>query len=266
MLNSVLELLQGARNDPQRLCSTAVEILSRPEYAYLKKATGSRYINVRHFLGRLRSWHVASRYVVRYSKKFSRQIGGARVELLPHDMFHRGQTVTLPSNADDVLLWILGKHKQHFLPSLKGKLDFASGFLEKNCNTTSVTIIHAEAALAQWAYMNEIDFIFGDRYIGCSKPSCYACDMYLPRHPGDFVQRPRHGNSWFKWCPPRLIEKPDDRTTSRILRAMAVDIQEDLDATLAGKDLGKRQPFESTSGIETTIRRIHEAMTLQGES
>lgn len=53
--------------------------------------------------------------------------------------------------------------------------------------------------------------------------------------------------------------------TSKVMQEMAADIQVDLDDTLLSDDLGNRQPFESTSGIATTMRRMHDCWTRRFE-
>lgn len=195
---------------------------------------------------------------------------GAEVKVLSSEMFKPPSTVEFSSIADQALLWILGKQNEHFVPSLKGKLAFADRFLERKGGHPHDTIIHAETALAQFFYLHELQFVFQDRYIGCSKPSCYACSIYLSKHPGNFVQRPSHGNAWFRWYPPRSTSGSDARMTDKVLREMILHMEADLRKGgadfVSGKDLGRRQPFESTTGIETTIRRLHDVLLFGGTS
>lgn len=226
----------------------------------------SRYNNVRHYICRLSSWHTAASHLVKSSRTFKRVLHGAEAKLTPSEVFKAPTTVHFSKDDDETLSWILGSHKQPYLEPTKRRLAFARGFLQKHGGKPHETIIHAEAAVAHFFYTNRFQFVFDDRYIGCSKQSCYACSVYLSKHPGDFVNRPAHGNAWYKWYPPRLAARHDARMTSSVLRDMAEHMQEDLNAVLQGNDLGRRRPHESTSGIESTVRRMHEAFASNGDT
>lgn len=53
-------------------------------------------------------------------------------------------------------------------------------------------------------------FAFGDRFIGCSKLSCFACKLYFQHHPSRPVQRETHERLWHLWSPPRLVGGSED--------------------------------------------------------
>ncbi len=40
--------------------------------------------------------------------------------------------------------------------------------------------VHAETLMMEHFYFNQLHFFGNDRYIGCSKPSCYYCDLWEP--------------------------------------------------------------------------------------
>ncbi|KAK4496860.1 hypothetical protein PRZ48_011309 [Zasmidium cellare] len=270
----VMDKLQRATGDDElqnhhMLCSAACEIVSSSGYnriAELSVPPGSRYKKVKHYLIRLCSWYTASRYVTKYWGMFAEELRGATVEIVSLDQFHQTTNVNFPPNVRDALLWILGSQQQPFASALQQKLTPAGALLKTEGGRARGSIIHAEAALAEFVHFHEMEPLYEDRYVGCSKQSCYGCKIYLSKHPGGFEQRPSHGNAWFKWYPPRLREQPDDRETSSLLRRMAMVMQADLKDTLLGSNLGKRQLFESTSGVGTTIRHMQEALRLNKES
>jgi hypothetical protein len=45
-------------------------------------------------------------------------------------------------------------------------------------------------------HVNRVSFVGNERYIGCSKPFCYCCNLYASFHPGLCLPRPCHGNTW----------------------------------------------------------------------
>lgn len=56
-------------------------------------------------------------------------------------------------------------------------------------------------------YLNNLNSAGGDRYIGCGKPSCYCCEMYMQFHPARTRARPYHANAWAQWSPPVAINE-----------------------------------------------------------
>jgi len=46
------------------------------------------------------------------------------------------------------------------------------------------TVVHAELLLIDHFQRNSCNFLGqGEKYIGCSKPACYLCHMYITQHP-----------------------------------------------------------------------------------
>lgn len=68
--------------------------------------------------------------------------------------------------------------------------------------------VHAEVQLLEFFSPIGDDigrkFASGDRFIGCSKLSCFCCKLYFQHHPSRPVQRESHDNHWPQWSPPRL--------------------------------------------------------------
>jgi hypothetical protein len=95
--------------------------------------------------------------------------------------------------------------------------DLAARFMENFTDPNFVPKVHAETLIMEHFYFNQLHFFENDRYIGCSKPSCYCCDLYLRNHPGNFVARPSHGNVWVKWCPPFEV---DEENVSKQMHAV----------------------------------------------
>lgn len=135
----------------------------------------------------------------------------------------------------------------------KRRISSADDFMARNGGIQQEAKVHAEVAVAHIFHTRDLHFARGVRYIGCSKASCFACSAYLTNHPGNFDERPCHGNAWFKWYPPRL-SRDDYKTTSKILRKMVQDMQEDVKKPILGEDVGRRLMFESTTGISTDMR------------
>ena len=94
--------------------------------------------------------------------------------------------------------------------------DLAARLTKNYTDPNFVPKVHAETLMVEHFYFNQLHFFGNDRYIGCSKPSCYCCDLYLRNHPGNFEARPSHGNVWVKWCLPFEADEEDDAMANEI--------------------------------------------------
>ena len=91
--------------------------------------------------------------------------------------------------------------------------------------------VHAELILLEHFYVHGYQFVNGDRYIGCSKPACYCCYLYICAHPGEFVKPPSHSKNYPNWSPPEIdpigsVDPAKHRTD--ILNRMYNEICEDV--------------------------------------
>ncbi|KLU90823.1 hypothetical protein MAPG_10674 [Magnaporthiopsis poae ATCC 64411] len=52
--------------------------------------------------------------------------------------------------------------------------------------------VHAELQLADWCSRKGMEFVDGDKYIGCSKPACYFCYNWISNHHKGYVLPATH--------------------------------------------------------------------------
>lgn len=144
------------------------------------------------------------------------------------------------------------------LPGLKASLkdfrvfDIAKLFEEHYRDAEFKTQEHAEVALLEIFFQRRLSHYLGIPYIGCSKPSCYCCDLYMNHHPGHYLPRPCHGNVWKKWRPPLLTRESDEtlsKHTKDILNAMVKDIRSHLFSVIERKVFSRQRVPDSTTGI-----------------
>ncbi|KAJ6144550.1 hypothetical protein N7470_008445 [Penicillium chermesinum] len=67
--------------------------------------------------------------------------------------------------------------------------NFLSGFTlpSKLVQTSAfVTRVHAELQIVDYFSRKRLEFIEDDKYVGCSKPACYFCHLWIRLHPGGF--------------------------------------------------------------------------------
>lgn len=113
---------------------------------------------------------------------------------------------------------------------------------------------HAEVVLLEYVYHNDIRLVDDDRYIGCSKPSCYCCDLYMKYHPGNFVPRPSHGNAYVTWNFPLLATCHDPsvyKHTLQVMNQVTQHVRRDVFREIQYASARWERAPDSASGIYT---------------
>lgn len=114
--------------------------------------------------------------------------------------------------------------------------------------------VHAEILLADYIHASKLDFMNDIRHIGCSKPSCVLCHIYLEAHPTRILPLPCHGNLWPKWSPPLFVSASMKQHNAELTRHTLERFQPLIKNFLMnGKIRSQRLP-ESITGITMTSR------------
>ncbi|OQV08694.1 hypothetical protein CLAIMM_12922, partial [Cladophialophora immunda] len=260
-----LESFLNLSRDPDRLIDLSMKfkgsrLLSR--LCQLIRASGERtlWIEVRHLLGRLCSWVRAARHLVLTCERFRDRIKNARV---------RQADMSAIGSNNFQLPWRKPVHiLRALMPEFHGsRLEDALNARQNNkvvdrifqCLSKMTTGkfragLHAEAILLHHFHLRRLDFIAGDRYIGCSKPSCYCCDLYLRKHPAGVQPRPSHGNVWIGWAMPQLYAEliPGE---AKVLQDVVTIVKLDLRYQIMSGPTLTRRPPDSTTGLGSTEPR-----------
>ncbi|CAK7232639.1 hypothetical protein SEUCBS140593_008329 [Sporothrix eucalyptigena] len=125
------------------------------------------------------------------------------------------------------------------------------------------TRVHAEVQIAEDFHFKNRAWADQDRYIGVSKPSCYACQLYLGHHPANLVPRASHMKAYRNWCPPLLANGARDEgyTHQRnILNEVIAGMRKSLVREVCEPRPQHRWHADSHTGITSTV-----AMTEAGE-
>ena len=131
--------------------------------------------------------------------------------------------------------------------------DIEDAFVGNYSNDKTKTIVHAEVFLMEHFYFNDLHFVGRERYIGCSKRSCYCCSLYTRYHPGNFVMQPAHNNAYVTWCPPllsRLDEERERKHNLNIMNQMNAHIRRDVMQEIESRALRREKGPDSTTGLE----------------
>jgi len=272
-------LLQGLHGfeklaaDPPRLCTFAhearrhdfLQILGKRHHAHLSRSIWS---DIRHYIGRLGSWTKAVRIVVQGAIRFPQRIENAYIQVVePQGLVDRPDASHL-TDFDDLVKRMLPAHEQTFaielsqtLTSMEAVADVKNRFLDVYSKVRPRP--HAELLVLEHFHRNKFEFVADDRYIGCSKPSCYCCHHYMQLHPGGFAPRPCHGNLWINWAPPVPLplmkslhnkkSRPQENHTFRMIQEMIPRIRQDLREKILSKRPKRAKVPDSTTGMSSVL-------------
>lgn len=210
----------------------------------------------RHYIGRLSSWRKAARNVISLGACFPAILASHEVATVACAE-HSGSLFWTPEHDLDALLGriVPNYHGHSIAYQLKGKLKHASqsmGILEGRHFHAKP---HAETVVLDHFFTGNFAFVMGDRYVACSKPSCYCCKLYFKFHPLRAVTGRHHGNLWIQWGLPRPLSSISgraDRIALKILRQMSDEVRKDvLSVTLRGNSR-QINMFDSTTGFSVS--------------
>lgn len=261
LFDSIKEML--AIQCYEQRCSTAYGLRHHKYFRNLSKNAESdtperAWYWIRHYIGRLGSWFVASTLLVAIARQNPQLFENFKVK----PVNRIGRTATRVVNKDMSLRQAL----LHTLPGYNSELvdlrvrtlqaatsdDLAARFMKNYTNPKFVPKVHAETLMMEHLYFNELHFFGNDRYIGCSKPSCYCCDLYLRHHPGDFETRPCHGNVWVKWCLPFEVDEGDlskQIHAAKMHKRILINIVRDLESRLLSGINEHEHACDSTTAL-----------------
>ncbi|KAL9109303.1 MAG: hypothetical protein Q9227_006058 [Pyrenula ochraceoflavens] len=114
--------------------------------------------------------------------------------------------------------------------------------------------VHCELVVLEHFYTKSLKFYDSDRYIGCSKPSCYCCALYIRYHPGDFERPACHQKLYLNWRPPDAAYKPDGKGSVRhrnILNDIIAHVRRDVLQQISDRGNWARWHPDSVTGISS---------------
>ncbi|KIW36439.1 uncharacterized protein PV06_11328 [Exophiala oligosperma] len=267
---------------PHQLCSHAhtlrrgrlMEILTIRHVAHSHRGVWS---DIRHYLGRLGSWSKAVRILILGAATFPQRIENARVEIIgtngPADLPNKHHLTDLNGVVKRMVpadQTAMVKQFNQALLEANSVAQVEDRFREEYAHIKPRP--HAELLLLEYFHRNGLDFATDDRYIGCSKPSCYCCHIYMHCHPGRFAPRPCHGNLWIHWAPPyplpladrgapKNVGRPQEHHTFKMLQEMLVSIRRDLQEQILSRRPKRARLPDSTTGMSSVMLDVDALLT-----
>jgi hypothetical protein len=273
---SELELLEAkltaASENLPNLCMCCDSIRKSPEMNHIKqRATASEqhgnnqspFAQVRHFIGRL-AFHVRhARTLVSAARRLPTLFVDPEIEVVHCQSISiqpprpRNQTTLsgianrMIGNDKPLLLEIQAR-----LQALNQAFDIERIVRDEYAKKSFKPRVHAELILLEHFYRNRdsLEFEGNDPYIGCSKPACYCCSLYIRWHPGQFVEPPSHQKIYLNWMPPTSswdVQNPSSEIVNHerdMLNKMAELIRLKTISQIRAQGGPRQKHFDSVTG------------------
>lgn len=222
-----------------------------------RKAKYDCWFQIHHYLARLGSWLRATSNVVQLSHNFADSLAACDVRDLPVDINNEQAPLVLERDPGKVLLRVCPNFKGTSifydpLAKLQGACELASQYRTH----TQVPIPHAETKILHFFFVQGLHFARQDRYVGCSKPSCYSCGKYFYYHPARANVGRKHNNTWIKWSLPSPLMYTGgqvDRLSVRLMSVMADSVRNDIVGMLVANESPLIAMFDSTTGLTSSV-------------
>ncbi|KAK5173721.1 uncharacterized protein LTR77_002402 [Saxophila tyrrhenica] len=262
-LLSAISAISIMRDQPLEVCRGA---LSFPEFRTLDRQieamtdvrTPTEWSYLRHYLLRLQSWHKKTAVIVHFAARYPSVLGGCSCEWLQTPGDARLPEKDEKTNLLSALKRMLPNDQQQRATELYDSVgslrdfNFDAAFAKSFDAKGPSLVVHAEVFLMEHFYWNNLRFLENDRYIGCSKRSCYCCSLYIRYHPGNYVLRPSHGTAWVTWGLP-LQAKLEDEVVKKhnleVLNKVVQHLRRDLLNELEVRFPRRQRPPDSTSAF-----------------
>lgn len=275
-LASWLEKFRSDTQDLRQLCSISYQdrrsscmkrlaILSQ-DTAQVSSNDSSCMIfrKVRHYIGRLGYHFRAAQTLVEAADRIPQYFVNYKVQhcspqhapfsVPPPDLKTTFPSIVgrmFPKNAGQEL-----QKCQDDLAFLNDKFNLFDRFLKAWTDKNFQPRIHCELILLEHFYSNGLQFTESDRYIGCSKPACYCCTLYIRNHPGRFVEPASHHKLWTNWRPPDVSYLPDGKGAEshrNLLNKVVEHIRGDAKNQILDRSRSRRWHPDSITGISSDM-------------
>lgn len=254
LTEQIEDLLQEDKDD-STVCREAYDF-SRSEAGFLLQSEEIRnsttWMHLRHNIGRLASWYKAVKYLVNAAPSFPDALVDFVVEFVPQG-YAWSKQVPFQHNLSDLFPRTETQGYDFSLDRMRTVFGVsAMEEVEINLNALRdgprLLKLHAEVRVADFFHVSGRSYFRDVRYIGCSKGTCYCCDLYLAVHPGNLVRRPCHGNAWVKWQLSALMLTRIAET--RPLERMVMRMRDDVSRAIMDEgQRGHAKTFDSSTGI-----------------
>lgn len=233
------------------------------------------WLELRHFLGRLHSYLLAVKTMLRARLLWDRLCHDTKVTVIPsapaipHPLLKKKPTASEiigRMTSDDGLLKAYRNRAAELqeptaeLQEPKRKLD---DIILAECSSASQThVVHAEILVLDYVlgYLRDTEdaqFYSGWRYIGTCKPVCRLCHYYFMAHPSRVHVRESSNNLYPHWRVPDVFGEKQMIETEKYLQAVIVKTRADAIRSLMSQTWqGRNHDSNSFSDMPTPLASV----------
>ncbi|KAK8251957.1 hypothetical protein IWZ00DRAFT_488409 [Phyllosticta capitalensis] len=262
-----------------RICKWAHEARKAPQMKVLRtwahqdqflsddSVHASPFQLTRHYIGRLGYHFQVAATFLAAAQRLPQLFEGFEVCCLKAaPSFHNPPLVDTKTNLDSIIFRMFPsgatedvRRYQSNLAIMDRKFGLSSRFLVSCQDENFRPRVHCELALLEHFYANNLESFERDKFIGCSKPACYCCALYLQNHPGGFAKPASHQKIYLNWCPPDSVFKdPENSRTHQhdILNKMISLLRTEALRQISDCSGPTRWHPDSTTGITNSSGRL----------
>jgi hypothetical protein len=149
------------------------------------------------------------------------------------------------------------EQKNRFLDRLESIRDIGELSKQLKKDLKVKTRVHAELLLINHFDKHGCTFLGrSDRYIGCSKPACYLCYIFIRKHPGRYAIPSAHQKIYIRWRLPDIYSNEScerSETQEAVLRKMIESVRQDLTEEVESREPPRPFHADSTAGVTSTM-------------
>lgn len=253
----------------QDLITSAYEFRSKPERIQLKNVIkGNPSVEawrmIRHYIGRLGSWAKAANFILRVATRAWYLQQGIKVEIVKSMRAPKWTVPEEPFTFKDALRrQSLFYDSERLVQSVRSSRSDLAQVLEERAITPDFGLsVHAEITMLEHFHANGLVFAGQDRYVGCSKPSCFCCNLYMRQSIFQLEPRSSHLNIWTKWSPPLHPKESDMRNhVVEIIRSMTKSIRHEVEHHIVRGSGHRRRKLDSLTDLSASVPTLRSIPT-----
>lgn len=216
------------------------------------------WLELRHFVGRLHSYHLAVETMLRARRLWDRLWHDIKVTVIPSAAVIPHPLHKKRPNAHEIIgrmTSVEELNEKYRLQAAKLQERGLDENILAECNSSSQThTVHAEVLVLDFVlgYLRNPDTGFWNswRYIGSSKPTCRLCNYYFMAHPSGVQVRESHNNLYPHWRAPDVFDENTMKATENILNAVILKTRADALRSLESQtSLGRKYDSNSFSDM-----------------
>lgn len=228
----------------------------------IRTKENAEWEHMHHLIGRLGLWHRAAYFLVENASQLENMLENAKVRMVPlsEPAIGTGLEMLQIQESQDFVSRVCSRSTlQEYVERLAPRLNEVQAIVSTALTGMHLDgrVMHAETMVASYFHFHGLRHVSDNPYIGCSKPSCFACKIYLESSEFALKARPSSGHAFTSWMPPvpsRASDAAAERAMLSVLESVAQRLTDEVVLNIWNDRIGRGRRHDSTTGITTTNR------------